>query len=132
MISELGIAPGTVVIPESQPSKMIVFSDGSLIANKVTYSAGKYNPLPLGFDKVSNTTFGNKEFLINAVHYLCDDSGLMELRSRTMQMRLLDKVKLREQKSYWQIFNVFIPVVIILFGGLLFWYRRKRHYAKPR
>ena len=109
---------------------MIFISDGGLIANKLSYKDGKYAPLPLGYDKVSNITFGNKEFLVNAVHYLCDDSGLMELRSRTMQMRLLDKVKLREQKLFWQLFNVFLPVALILFGGIMFWFLRRRKYAR--
>ena len=130
MINELGIAPGTTIIPESKATKMIFISDGGLIANKVSYTGGKYVPLPLGLDKISNITFGNKEFLVNAVHYLCDDSGLMELRSRTMQMRLLDKVKLREQKTFWQLVNVLLPVLIILCGGLIFWLLRRRHYTR--
>jgi len=130
MVQEFGIAQGTPVISEVKGAKMIFISDGGLIANKLSYKDGKYIPLPLGYDKVSNITFGNKEFLVNAVHYLCDDSGLMELRSRTMQMRLLDKVKLREQKLFWQLFNVVLPVVLILSGGLTFWFLRRRKYAR--
>ena len=130
MVQEFGIAQGTPIIPESKETKMIFISDGGLIANKLSYKDGKYAPLPLGYDKVSNITFGNKEFLVNAVHYLCDDSGLMELRSRTMQMRLLDKVKLREQKLFWQLINVVLPVVLILSGGIMFWFLRRRKYTR--
>jgi ABC-2 type transport system permease protein len=130
MVSEFGVAKGTPVLSESKTTKMIFISDGGLIANKVSYTGGKYIPQKLGFDNVSNITFGNKEFLVNAVHYLCDDSGLMNLRSRTMQMRLLDKVKLREQRLYWQLVNVVIPVFFILFGGLMFWWLRRRRYSK--
>ena len=130
MISEFGIAAETQIIPESKATKMIFISDGGLIANKVSFTGGKYVPLALGFDKISNITFGNKEFLVNAVHYLCDDSGLMELRSRTMQMRLLDKVKLREEKSLWQLVNVLLPVMIILCGGFIFWLLRRRRYTR--
>jgi len=130
MIRELGIAPGLTPISESKPTKMIFISDGGMIANKVSYSGGKYLPLPLGYDKNSNITFGNKEFLVNAVHFLCDDSGLMELRSRTMQIRLLDKMKLREQKAFWQLINVVLPVMLILSGGLLFRILRRRKYAR--
>jgi len=54
----------------------------------------------------------------------------MELRSRTMQMRLLDKVKLREQKLFWQLFNVVLPVLLILIAGLIFWLLRHRKYAR--
>ena len=130
MLQEFGIAEGTPVIAESKDTKMIFISDGGLIANKLSYKDGKYIPLPLGYDKVSNITFGNKEFLVNAVYYLCDDSGLMELRSRTMQMRLLDKVKLREQKLFWQLFNVVLPVLLILLGGIIFWFLRRRKYSQ--
>ena len=130
MIRELGIAPGATVIPESKQTKMIFISDGALIANKVSNTKGKFIPLPLGYDKNSNITFGNKEFLINAVHYLCDDSGLMELRSRSMQMRLLDKVKLREQKLFVQLINVLLPVLIILLGGVSFLFMRRRKNAR--
>ena len=130
MVQEFGIAEGTPIISESKETKMIFISDGGLIANKVSYTGSKYTPLPLGYDKVSNITFGNKEFLVNAVHYLCDDSGLMELRSRTVQMRLLDKVKLREQKLFWQLVNVVLPVFLILAGGLIFWLLRRRRYVR--
>jgi len=130
MVSEFGVAKGTPVIAESKATKMIFISDGGLITNKVNYTGGKYIPQKLGFDNISNITFGNKEFLVNAVHYLCDDSGLMNLRSRTMQMRLLDKVKLREHRLYWQLVNVVLPVFFILFGGLIFWWLRWRRYSK--
>ncbi len=130
MVRELDIAPGTNAIPESKPTKMIFISDGGLIANKVSFSGGKYTPQPLGYDKNSNITFGNKEFLVNAIHFLCDDSGLMELRSRSMQIRLLDKVKLREEKSFWQLINVALPVLVILAGGILFSLLRRRRYAR--
>lgn len=131
MLPPLGIR-SSQMIEESRNTKMIFFSDGGLIANKVTFTNGKYLPLPLGLDKLSNMTFGNKELLVNAVHYLCDDSGLMQLRSRSMQMRLLDKVKIREQKSLWLVINLVVPGCLILCGGILFGWIRRRHYSKSR
>ena len=119
MVEEFGLPAGTVIIPESKQTKMMFFSDGDLIS-----SNNKMNRL--GYDPVSNITFGNKDYFINAVHYLCDDSGLMELRSRTMKLRLLDKVRLREEIVIWQIVNVIAPVLLILIGGILFWFFRRR------
>jgi ABC-2 type transport system permease protein len=130
LVKEFGVDNRSPFISESPATKMIFISDGGLMANKLSYKDGKYIPLPLGYDKVSNITFGNKEFLVNAVHYLCDDSGLMYLRSRTMQMRLLDKVKIREQKLFWQLLNVVLPVLLILMAGLIFWLLRQRKYAR--
>ena len=80
----------------------------------------------MGYDPVSNITFGNKDYFTNAIHYLCDDSGIMELRSKTMKMRLLDKVRLREEIGMWQIINVIAPVLLILIGGIVFWFFRHR------
>ncbi|MEI6142679.1 MAG: gliding motility-associated ABC transporter substrate-binding protein GldG, partial [Mariniphaga sp.] len=132
LIKDLGIPSVSKMISESKPAKMIIISDGAIIANKVTFSAGKYIPLPLGYDKVSNVTYGNKDFLVNAVYYLCDDSGLMALRSRSMQMRLLDKVKIREEKSFWQLINVLLPVLIGLSFGFIFSFLRDRRFAKKQ
>ncbi len=129
MVQGFGIVNGSPIILESKPTKMIFISDGGLIANKVSFINGKYTPLALGYDKVSNLTFGNREFLVNAIHYLCDDSGLMQLRSRTMQMRLLDKVRLREHKLFWQLVNLLLPVILILAGGSFFWLYRRRKYS---
>ena len=129
MISEVGLAAGTKILPQSKQTKMVFISDGGMIANKVSYSGGKYTAQPLGYDKNSNITFGNKEFLSNTIDYLCDDSGLIELRSRSMQMRLLDKVKLREERLFWQIINVVLPVFVILSGSSFYWFVRRRRYA---
>jgi len=54
----------------------------------------------------------------------------MQLRSRSMQMRLLDKVRVREGKLVWQIINVLLPALLILLGGLIFGFLRRRHYSK--
>jgi ABC-2 type transport system permease protein len=126
MIGELGLPANTKIISESKPTKMMFFSGGHLIANKVNRNSTNKKISPLGFDPVSNITFGNKDFFINAVNWLCDDSGLMELRSRTVKMRLLDKVRLREELVTWQIINVIVPAILVLIAGILFWFFRHR------
>ncbi len=125
MTAELGLGEGTKVITESKPTKMMFFSNGRLIANKVNRRNQNNPAQPLGFDPVSNITFGNKDFFTNAVYYLCDDSELMDLRSRTMQMRLLDKVRLREELFMWQLINVILPVLLVICGGFAFWLIRR-------
>jgi ABC-2 type transport system permease protein len=125
MVDQFGL-PGKKILNESQDTKMMIFSNGHLFANKLNGQGDKIRIIPAGFDPVSGITFGNKDFFINAVNYLCDDSGLMELRSRTMSMRLLDKVRLREEIIWWQILNVAAPVLLILIAGLAFWFFRHR------
>src|SRR5690606_39067647 len=78
-------------VPKSQPNKMIVVADGDIARNQLD---DKKLPLELGFDKWTNTLYGNKEFMLNAVNYLLDDSGLMNLRNKTVKLPLLDKEKI--------------------------------------
>ncbi|MBU0765992.1 MAG: gliding motility-associated ABC transporter substrate-binding protein GldG, partial [Bacteroidetes bacterium] len=73
---------------------------------------------------------GNKQFILNAVNYLCDDSGLMEIRSRELKLRLLDKVRIKDERLKWQLINIIAPLVFIVLFGLLVSYWRKRRYAK--
>jgi ABC-2 type transport system permease protein len=113
---------------ESLPTKMIVFSDGNLMSNQFRMANGVPEYMPLGYDRYSKQTFGNKALLMNAVNYLCDDEGLMELRSRVFKIRLLDKVRIKERKLTWQIVNVIVPLLIIsVFGAMYVYIRRKKY-----
>ncbi len=125
-----GLKPRTI-IPTSTNTRMVVVADGSTIANQVIYNRGKQPRIfPLGYDRFSQQTFGNKDFYINAVNYLCDDSGIIELRSKTVVLRLLDKVKVKESKLTWQLINVPIPAIIFILFGFGYNLVRKRRYGK--
>jgi len=127
MVGSFGLKSSEVKT-ESQPTRMIVISDGNMMANKYRISGGRPEFMPLGYDQYSKQTFGNKAFLLNAVNYLCDDQGLMELRSRVFKIRLLDKVRIREGKTFWQMLNVLMPLVLIaLFGGAYVFIRQRKY-----
>ncbi|MFP4366237.1 MAG: gliding motility-associated ABC transporter substrate-binding protein GldG [Bacteroidales bacterium] len=107
-------------------TRMLVVADGDIIRNDVTVTDGIPEPLPLGYDRYSGQTFGNREFILNAVNYLLDEDGLMELRSRELQLRLLDRSRVSEERSKWQIINMILPLAIVIVFGLLYnWSRRK-------
>lgn len=116
---------------KGEASKMIVIADAGLIANKVDY---KRQPPriseEMGYDRVSRQSFGNREFIVNAVYYLGGYSEIMQLRSRTLQLRLLDKVKLREEKTRWQWFNIITPLLIILILGIVYNVLRRSKYKR--
>ena len=113
----------------SKPTKMVVIGDAGMISNKVNYAQQPPQIQKLGYDRVSKQTFGNKEFLLNAIFYLNDETGIMQLRSRTVQLRLLDKVKLREEKSMWQWLNIVVPLIVVLLFGIVYnVLRRYRYY----
>ena len=83
-----------------------------------------------GFDRYMNRQFGNPDFIRNAVLYLTDEEGWLELRSRTLRLRLLNKNIVTEQRLFWQIINVATPVVLVLIAGLIYHRRRKRIYGR--
>jgi len=129
MVENLGISTASVKT-ESKPTKMIVIADGGIIANRVNYSTQPPQIQELGFDRVSGQTFGNREFLLNMVYYLNDETGIMQLRNRTLKMRLLDKVRIREEKVYWQWLNVVAPLLTVVVLGFLYHFIRRRRFAR--
>ncbi len=130
MIENLGVSTDGFRT-KGAASKMIVIADAGMIANKVDYT--RQPPRireEVGYDRVSRQTFGNREFLLNAVYYLGGYSEIMQLRSRTVQLRLLDKVKLREEKTWWQWFNIILPMLIILMLGIGYNTLRRARYKR--
>lgn len=112
----------------SEPTSMIVVSDGDIIKNQFHIPQGY--PLPLGYDQFTGETFGNKEFILNAMNYLTDGPGLISLRSREMKLRLLDKTKINADRTLWQLINLLGPVIIVLLAGVILVWLRKRKYSK--
>ena len=111
---------------QSVENKMIVIADGDVGKNQLL----KNKPYDLASDKWTNQQFGNKDFLLNSVAYLLDDSGLINLRNKSLQIRMLDKQKAFKERTFWQFFNVILPL-LLLFGfgfGFAFW--RKKKYSK--
>ena len=129
MVENYGYSSSSV-IKESAYTKMVIIADGGIITNKVNYSTNPPRIEELGYDRVSQRTFGNKEFLINTIFYLNDNHGIMQLRGRTLKMRLLDKVKLREEKAFWQWVNVVLPLLLIALFGLVYNVVRRYRYSR--
>ena len=114
-------------LTDGKPNKMIVISDGDIIKNQLDQ---EYQPMELGYDKWTNTLYGNKEFLINAVNYLLDDNGLIHLRTKEVKLPLLDKEKVYKDYSTIQTIIVALPLAVLAIFGLLFTYFRKKKYTK--
>ena len=115
---------------ESKPTRMIVVSDGDVICNR--YVAAEGAVLPTGFDYYTQTQYANKELLMGCVNYLVGDEGLMASRSRSITLRKLDVVKVREQRLKYQIINVVLPLLLLsLAGGCIVWIRKIK-YEKRR
>ena len=114
-----------IQLKNSGNGKVIVFGDASLFQSQL--NPANQEPLPLGEDPLAQTTYANKQFLENLVQYLTDPEGIIATRTKVLQIRPLDKVKVAEEKSMWQLINLGVPVLLLgLMGGLIGLLRVKR------
>ena len=107
-------------------TKMVVIADGDVIKNGIR----KGRPITLGYDPYLNLQYGNKEFLLNTVNYLLDDSGLVEVRGKEINIAFLNIEKAVEERSFWQIINIIVPLLILGIFGVLFSIIRKKKYIR--
>jgi gliding-associated putative ABC transporter substrate-binding component GldG len=112
---------------QDKPSKILVVADGDLPTNE--FDKRQNVPMPLGFDQYSGQTFANKDFVMNAVDYLLDENGVITARNKEVKLRPLDKIETTQNRSYWQVLNLALPVGLVLFVGVLMQWLRKRRYA---
>ncbi|MDH7912742.1 gliding motility-associated ABC transporter substrate-binding protein GldG [Winogradskyella sp. SYSU M77433] len=110
---------------KSSPTKMVIISDGDVIKNEVI----RNRPQELGFDQLTGKAFGNKEFLLNTVNYLLDDTGLINIRAKEINIAFLDSEKIKESKGTWQLVNIALPLALLAVFGFAFNYFRKRKYT---
>ncbi len=116
---------------QSSPfNRMIVVSDADIIKNDIRRRPDGAYISPLGYDRYTKQTFGNKDLVMNMVKYLDDDIGLMNLRTRDFKLRMLDKKKIIESKFAWQLFNLVTPSAILIFCGLIWLYFRRRKFTR--
>jgi gliding-associated putative ABC transporter substrate-binding component GldG len=108
-------------------NKMIVISDGDVIKNQLDKN---FQPVELGYDQRSGNLYDNKDFLLNCVNYLLDDTGLINIRSKDLDLPLLDKEKVFENYGKTQVITIGLPLLILVLFGVLFTYLRKRKYSR--
>lgn len=106
-------------------AKQIVVSDADIVTNAVTKTTG---PLPMGELPFEAFQFANKTFLLNAIDYLVNDNGLFESRNKVVVLRLLDKQKVADQKTFWQLVTTAGPILILLLIGIFVAFWRKKKY----
>ena len=118
----------TDFMEESKPTAMIVVADGDLIRNQIDIK--RKTPLPLGYDQFTQNTYANKEFIENAISYLVDGEGLIDIRSRELKVRLLDMTKINQERAKWQVINTLVPIALIIALGFVMAFIRKKKYSK--
>jgi ABC-2 type transport system permease protein len=111
---------------QSEQTKQIVVAAGSTIRNE--WQQGQ--PLPLGYDRYTQTQFGNRDFMVNAVLYLTDDTGWMSLRQKQLTLRLLNDQRAREQRVVAQIISIIVPLIALAIIAIIMIIVRRKRYIK--
>jgi len=120
---------GNYAIPSlSKPTKMIVIGDGDVFKNQLSSKDG--SAFPLGFDRYTQKSYGNKALLLNIADYLSNDDNLITLRNKEVKIRLLDKARLRTEKLQWQLINMALPLLLLISFAIFQHYYRKHKYAR--
>lgn len=122
--------PTSVVKPLSETTRMVVVADGDIIRNDVEQHPEGLALVPLGYDRVTRRTHGNKDFIVNAVLYLTDDDGFMELRNKKVTLRLLNRATVTAYRTEIMLFAISLPLLLMVVGGGAFLYARHRKYLK--
>ena len=129
------LTPDFVDIPamgyrdEGDSTRMIVISDGDIIKNRFNYKDG--TGYPLGYDFYTETMYANKELLLNCVDYLAGEGGSIASRSRDIKIRKLNVMKVKEERTKYQLLNILLPIGIIIAAGVvIFFVRRNRFKVK--
>jgi len=115
-------------LSESAATKLIVIADGDIIRNDVNPRDGVVQPL--GFDPFSQYTFANQDLLLNSIAYLMEEDGLIKARNKEIKIRPLDKEKIKEERLFWQVMNLLVPLLLVVAFGWSRSYWRKLKYSK--
>lgn len=130
------LAPSFTQLPEmgyrdtSEPTKMIVISDGDIIKNRINYKENL--AYPLGYDMYTQTMYANKQFLLNAVDYLSGDEASMQTRSRNVTMRKLNAIDANKNRTRYQVMGVALPVALILLVVPVVLIARRRRFTRAK
>ena len=117
----------------STDNRIIVVGDGDMVLNSVVKGN---QPIDMGMNPFTYGTqrefpFANRTFLQNCLDYLVNEDGLSEAKSKDYVARLLDPVKVNEQKQQWQLINIAAPVLlVVLFAWIFQWLRRRKYNRK--
>lgn len=127
---------------KSDSTKMLVVADGDVIRNevdsKVQDGQTLFKAIPLSVDvfgvaNPNNTpkyVYGNKDFVLNSIDYMLDDFSLIDVRAKSITMRVLDANRINESKTFWQVLNIGIPLFLVVALALLQLFIRRNKYTR--
>ncbi|HEX3007965.1 MAG TPA: Gldg family protein [Bacteroidales bacterium] len=88
----------------TKPGKVVVIGDGDFAVNGEGQQAHEINP-------------DNANFFVNAIDWLSDDTGLIQLRTKGVTMRPLDQIS-DSSRLLVKILNFALPILLIIGYGI--------------
>lgn len=112
----------------SQPTQQIVVSDADIVTNPVS---GGMGPQSMGELPFENYRFANRDFFLNALDYLVSERKLYESRNKDFVLRLLDKNRVEQEKLFWQVLNILVPLLILVLVAWVLQTIRRKKFQQP-
>ena len=114
----------------AEEGKIIIVADGDVVLNGVVKGS---QPISMGMNAYTFGTqrefpFANKDFLLNCMSYMLDDTGLSESRSKEIVPRLLDSKLVQAEENNWKLINIALPVILIIIFAFIYNFLRGKKY----
>lgn len=113
---------------QSVATRQVVVGSGSIIMNEVE----RNQVLPMGYDRYNQIQFSNRDFIANVLLWLTDSEGLIQLREKTVALRLLNDKRAHDERARVQTISTISPIAILVLIGGVIWIIRKRKYASKK
>ncbi len=113
---------------QSVATRQVVVGSGSIIMNEVE----RNQVLPMGYDRYNQIQFSNRDFIANVLLWLTDSEGLVQLREKTVALRLLNDKRAHDERARVQAISTISPIAILALLGGVIWIIRKRKYASKK
>ncbi len=119
-----GLIADTVQLKETAYSKQVVVASGTVFQNDWQNN----RPLPCGYDRYSKMQFGNRDFFLNTLFWLTDDSGLINLRQKAIPLRLLNTALVNGKKNIYTVYALVLPLVCLALTAVVVMLLRRMRY----
>ena len=113
---------------QSVATRQVVVGSGSIIMNEVE----RNQVLPMGYDRYNQIQFSNRDFIANVLLWLTDSEGLIQLREKTVALRLLNDKRAHDERARVQTISTISPIAILVLIGGVIWIIIKRKYASKK
>jgi len=126
-----------------QETKILVVGNGTFIRNSYDsildpkkINSYLYRPIGINELKVDAELaqrripiiFGNQELFQNMVDYMMGDNSVLDIRSRQIDIKEIDKEKIKSSSLFYKSMNMLVPLLLILALALIMnWIRQKRY-----